>query len=277
MNQLQIGLFFDESSVDVAISDFGCWNFPCYNLAEYQQMVTQARGNLVKVSADLLPFFLQGVEASEQSLSQARADDVRPSQWRAVAHFNDHTWLELNRVATNGVGSGAECKVRSAPRSKVIGIYVENVGSIIVHGWLSTGDARYWAEFLPWRSCFFRPSFRDNVAVISEAYSRWENAVSCMQFSSAGDKVPSVPTVKVKGREYVVTSAIYSREYREGEAWAFVRLCDWAATSFTYDQSIKEMEAGRKERGDQRGTLAKIRGELCVLSEMVILADHSPL
>ena len=136
-----------------------------------------------------------------------------------MAHFNDHTWLELNRVATNGVGSGAECKVRSAPRSKVIGIYVENVGSIIVHGWLNTGDARYWAEFLPWRSCFFRPSFRDNVAVISEAYSRWENAVSCMQFSSAGDKVPSVPTVKVKGREYVVTSAVYSREYREGEAW----------------------------------------------------------
>ncbi|WP_143518614.1 hypothetical protein [Pseudomonas syringae] len=56
-----------------------------------------------------------------------------------------------------------------------------------------------------------------------------------------------------------------------------VRLGDWAGPSFTYDQNIKEMEAGRKERGDQRGTLAKIRGEICVLSEMVILADHSSL
>ena len=277
MNQLQMGLFFDESSVDIAISESGCWNFPCFNIAEYQQMVTKARAHLSSVPADLLPFFLQGVEASEQSLFQAAADDTRPSQWRAVAHFNDSTWLELNAVATRGVGMNAECKVRSAPRSKVIGIYVEEVGSIIVHGWLSTGDCRYWAEFLPWRSCFFRPSFRDDVSVIPEAYSRWENVVSCMHFSSAGDKVPSVLTVKVKGREYVVTSAVYSREYREGEAWAFVRLCDWAGASFTYDQNIKEMEAGRKERGDQRGTLAKIRGEICVLSEMVILADHSSL
>ena len=277
MNQLQIGLFFDESSVDVTISESGCWNSPCFNLADYTRIVAKARANLANISADLLPFFLQGVEASEQSLSQASSDDARPSLWRAVAHFNDHTWLELNRVATSGVGADAECKVRSAPRSKVIGIYVENVGSIIVHGWLSTGDSRYWAEFLPWRSCFFRPSFRDNVSVIPEAYCRWENSVSCMQFSSAGDKVPSVSTVKSKGREYVVTSAVYSREYREGEAWAFVRLSDWAGPTFTYDQSIKEMEAGRKVRGDQRGTLAKIRGELCVLSEMVILADHSLL
>lgn len=277
MNQLQMGLFFDESSVDIAVSESGSWNFPSFNLRDYQLLVTEARAHISSVPQELMPFFLLGVEASEQSLSQASTDDQRPSQWRAVAHFNDSMWLELNAVATSFEGSGAECKVRTAPRSKVIGVYVEGVGSIIVHGWLSTGDCRYWAEFLPWRSCFFRPSFRDGVSVIPEVYCRWENAVSCMQFSSAGDKVPSVPTVKVNGREYVVTSAVYSREYREGEAWAFVRLRDWAGPSFTYDQNIKEMEAGRKERGDQRGTLAKIRGEICVLSEMVILADHSSL
>ncbi|MFP3852413.1 hypothetical protein [Pseudomonas sp. W5-01] len=277
MNQLQMGLFFDESSVDIALSESGSWNCPCFNLAEYQNLVVQARANVSRVPLDLLPYFLLGVESSEQSISQGSTPEDRPSQWRAVAHFNDSTWLGLNAVATPGLGSGAECKVRTAPRSKVIGVYVEGVGSLIVHGWVSTGDCRYWAEFLPWRSCFFRPSFRDAVSVISEAYSSWENVVSCMQFSSAGDKVPSVPTVKVKGREYVVTSAVYSRKYREGEAWGFVRLCDWAGPSFTYDQNIKEMEAGRKERGDQRGTLAKIRGEICVLSEMVILADHSVL
>lgn len=277
MNQLQMGLFFDDSTADIALSESGCWNFPCFNLAEYQHLVTQARANISTVPQDLLSFFLLGVEASEESLSQAPIEEKRPSQWRAVAHFNDSTWLELNDVATRGVGAGAECKIRTAPRSKVIGVYVEGVGSIIVHGWLSTGDCRYWAEFLPWRSCFFLPSFRDGVSVIPEPYSRWENVVSCMQFSSAGDHVPSVPTVKVKGREHIVTSAVYSREYREGEAWAFVRFCDWPGASFTYDQNIKEMEAGRKERGDQRGTLAKVRGEICVLSEMVILADHSAL
>jgi hypothetical protein len=277
MNQLQMGLFFDESSVDMAGSESGSWSSPSFSFGEYQHLVLQARANVSRVPLGLLSFFLLGVEASEQSLSQGSITEDRPSQWRAVAHFNDSTWLELNAVATPGFLPGAECKVRTAPRSKVIGAYVESVGSLIVHGWLSTGDCRYWAEFLPWRSSFFRPSFRDAVSVISEPYSRWENVVSCMQFSSAGDQVPSVPTVKVKSREYVVTSAVYSRQYREGEAWAFVRLCDWAGPSFTYDQNIKEMEAGRKECGDQRGTLAKIRGEICVLSEMVVLADHSVL
>jgi hypothetical protein len=276
MNQLQMGLFFDESSADIAISESGSWNFPCFNLVEYQRLVVQARVNVSCVPPGLLPFFLLGIEASEQSISQGSPED-RPSQWRAVAHLNDSAWLGLNAVATPELCFGAECKVRIAPRSKVIGVYVEGVGSLIVHGWVSSGDCRYWAEFFPWRSCFFRPSFRDAVSVISEAYSSWENVVSGMQFSSAGDKVPSVPTVKVKGREYVVTSAVYSRKYREGEAWAFVRLCDWAGPSFTYDENIKEMEAGSKERGDQRGTLAKIRGEICVLSEMVVLADHSAL
>lgn len=277
MNQLQMGLFFDESSVEMAVSESASWTLPSFSFVEYQHLVLQSRANVSRVPPGLLSFFLLGVEASEQSLAQGSLAEDRPSQWRAVAHFNDSTWLELNAVANLGFISGAESKVRTAPRSKVIGVYVEGVGSLIVHGWLSTGDCRYWAEFLPWRSSFFRPSFRDAVPVISEAYTRWENVVSCMQFSSAGDKVPSVPTVKVKGREYVVTSAVYSRQYREGEAWAFVRLCDWAGPSFTYDQNIKEMEAGRKERGDQRGILAKVRGEICVLSELVILADSSPL
>lgn len=115
MNQLQMGLFFDESSVDIAISEPGSWNFPCFNLAEYQHLVVQARANVSRVPLDLLPYFLLGVESSEQSISQGSTPEDRPSQWRAVAHFNDSTWLGLNAVATPGLGSGAECKVRTAP------------------------------------------------------------------------------------------------------------------------------------------------------------------
>lgn len=79
MNQLQMGLFFDESSVDIAVSESGSWNFPCFNLIEYQRLVTEARANISFVPQELLPFFLLGVEASEQSLSQASTDDQRPS------------------------------------------------------------------------------------------------------------------------------------------------------------------------------------------------------
>jgi hypothetical protein len=277
MNHLQMGLFFDESTIEVALSDSVSWTIPQFGRSQYEDLITTARANLFTLTDDMRPFFQSGLEACIQSLAQPLQGLACSVHWRAVAHFDDQAWADLNSLSVSHVSHGVERKTRIAPRSKVIGFYAEHVGSIIVHGWLGAGAGRYWAEFLPWRSCFFLPSFRDNVTVIQLPSPLWENAVCCNHFATAGDNAPSVPTVKNGGREYVVTSGVFSREYREGEAWAFVRSCEWKGASFTYDQSIKEMDAGRLERGDRRGTLAKVRGELCVLSEMVILADNSAL
>lgn len=272
MTQTQMGLFFDESTVQIALCESSSWKAPKFNLTEYQELITSARANLYSIDKLLYPYFQLSLDATIQSLAQVTNDPGQSDLWRAVAQLDDRAWTDLNVLVSVSISAGIEYKVRASPRSKIIGVYVENVGSIIVNG---LNAVRYWSEFLPWRSCFFRASFRDDVLILSVPSARWEHSVCCNHFASAGERVPPVPTVRLCGREYVVTSAVYTREYREAEAWCFVRQCDWTASSQTYAQILKEMEAGRRERGDLRGTLAKVRGELCVLSEMVVLTDES--
>ena len=83
--------------------------------------------------------------------------------------------------------------------------------------------------------------------------------------------------MKVNGRQFVIMGASYSREFRDSHGWTFVRHCDWPMQTYSYAELCKLWDAGVLERGDCRGLMAKVQGELCVMAEMVMLYDDKVL
>ncbi|WP_060512848.1 hypothetical protein [Pseudomonas sp. NBRC 111124] len=282
MNPVQMGLSFDESVAETAFSASESWSSPEYTHDAYKMLLDTAFSRLDEVPAEVRPMFQQGIESCLQALLQEKrcgTDTVQAGSysWRSALPVSMDQWADLSFLADAGGSVGCRFKQRRAPRSQTLGIHVPGVGSVVIQAWLKSAEQRCWSEFVPWESSFFRTSFRDVVHLHKLDSHRWDNAVCPGAFAEAGDKVPSVPTVKVNGRQFVIMGASYSREFRDSHGWTFVRHCDWPKQTYTYSELCSLWDAGILERGDCRGLLAKVKGELCVMAEMVMLYDDKVL
>ncbi|UZM96801.1 hypothetical protein [Pseudomonas putida] len=282
MNLVQMGLSFDETVAEAAFGGSESWCSPEYTHDAYKAMLDTAAARLHDVPAEVRPLFEQSIESCLQALLQEKrcgTDTVQTGSfmWRSALPVSMDQWADLSFLADAGGVNGCRFKQRRAPRSQTLGIHVPGVGSIVVQAWLKSAEQRCWCEFVPWESSFFRTSHRDVVHLHKLDSHRWDGAVCPAAFAEAGDKVPTVPTVKVNGRQFVIMGASYSREFRDSHGWTFVRHCDWPMQTYSYAELCKLWDAGVLERGDCRGLMAKVQGELCVMAEMVMLYDDKVL
>lgn len=282
MNPVKMGLSFDESVAETAFSESESWSSPEYTHDAYKMLLDTAFSRLDEVPAEVRPMFQQGIESCLQTLLQEKrcgTDTIQAGSysWRSALPVSMDQWADLSFLADAGGSVGCRFKQRRAPHSQTLGIHVPGVGSVVIQAWLKSAEQRCWSEFVPWESSFFRTSFRDVVHLHKLDSHRWDNAVCPGAFAEAGDKVPSVPTVKVNGRQFVIMGASYSREFRDSHGWTFVRHCDWPKQTYTYSELCNLWDAGILERGDCCGLMAKVKGELCVMAEMVMLYDDKVL
>ena len=112
------------------------------------------------------------------------------------------------------------------------------------------------------------------VKVQDIAITNRRGAVSVQALAEASDGLASVRTFAHGGREYTITGVVYGRQM-EADAWAIVPHRFWSGQTYTRNELHAAYDAGDIERGNHRGHLVKVRGQVCVLEAMSLFHDAS--
>lgn len=154
------------------------------------------------------------------------------------------------------------------------GIHIKGVGSIVVQFFKDAGG--HSVRFCVERATHFLDSYRDDFERVYCDQLVWEGAYSAQTIAEAGNKIASVKTFNVGGREYVNKSISWKSGLCECDAYAICAASEWQGDTFTYQALIKAFDDGSMGRGDSRGLLVKVRGVLCVLEKYVQFYDDQP-
>jgi hypothetical protein len=178
---------------------------------------------------------------------------------------------------------GVEYKVRTRPSSwsnemdVTVAIHARGIGSVRI--------GRYWGKDGTWHSMgfthierdpLFLEGYRDGAAHAYCSEAVWAPAYSAQLIAEAHKKIPSVRTFKFGGREYVNTGARHCGDYSACSAWAITPVEDWTGDTFSYAELTQAWDRGAAERGDERGLLVRVRGQLCVLESYMTVYDDQP-
>jgi hypothetical protein len=191
-----------------------------------------------------------------------------------IAHCTKHDGCTVD---------GVEYKVRTCPswwsteHDVTVGMHVPGIGTVRI--------GRYWDKKGTWHSMRFKHIERDTLFLQSYqddapyqycSGAVWAPAYSAQLIGEAHKKIPNVRTFKFGGREYVNTGAAYCGDHSQCSAWAIMSAEEWSGDTFSYADMTQAWDRGASERGDMRGLLVRVRGQLCVLEKYMTVYDDQP-
>lgn len=158
--------------------------------------------------------------------------------------------------------AGIEYKTRRDRRMMTAAMYVPNIGTVIVRQWFEVDNVGL--DFIPYRDAFFHDSYRDGMPAIEAPYALWGSCYCADKLAYSHDDIASVPAFTIQGRLYLNTGGMGSGTYRECDGWLLCPKSDWTGPTYTYRTQCQAWDDGRKERGDKRGLVVRVQGQLCV-------------
>lgn len=281
----QFGFDFGDESLQVyAELPEGTWLSPGYTLAQLTAGFTMVDTLLVGMPGAISQMFFAGVTAAREVLAGqvehfGEGYDGEMRIWRStfdVAEEHLLAFVAYCEQHSDNSNDGIECKARSEDTmlggASTVGVYIEGAGSVVVRKW---SDDNIGINYFPYRAHFFLSSYRDGASRSFEPCSTWAGAYCAARFCESPNSPPTVPTFSVNGREYINSGSVTCGAYRCCQAWTFVPVSEWRGATFTYSALIQAFDKGTVERGDKRGTLVKIRGQLCVIDGFAMFFDDN--
>ncbi len=272
---------FDFMSIDSQSFDLehGAWLNPHWDAQEWVRAIDQATRRVPTVADQFRSLYQSAVDVAKVELAkviEAGADVYYRLPSIKLASEGEALEAFVNaceRLAKAPVG-GIEVKVREDVRIKTAAVYIENVGTIIAYQWPQVGGGN--VSYYPWKDSFFLPSYLDGMPIVKAPYSTWKGAYCADKLAMSGKGVASVPTFKLAGREYIQTGGMGVRGFEQARAWRICPISDWHGETHTYQSICKAYDDGIRERGDERGVVVKVRGQLCVLEAAMTVYDDQP-
>ncbi|MYM92492.1 hypothetical protein [Duganella vulcania] len=280
----QFGFDFSDAAPVLGAMPEGTWCDKAYTETEFAERFGRARSFLAQ---------LQGIEHAifQLTLGAALAEHADQMSRRKKidekdqgytlrsrrAQCGDELVLEFiayckNKAATNS--KGVECKVTDTADETSAGLYYEGIGSVVAHWYKRPGSSAVFFAFD--RDTHFLDGYRDAFEAIYCDQLVWEPAYCANAIAESGEKIASVRTFKVGAREYVNKGAHWCKDYAQCLAYSIVPAVQWQGDTFNYKSLIQAFDKGAKERGDCRGLLVRVRGQLCVLEKFVSVYDDKP-
>jgi hypothetical protein len=165
-----------------------------------------------------------------------------------------------------------ETKVREGRLGNLTAaLHIRDAGTLIAQQWLSDN---YSISFRPWRDTFFLESVRDAMPSVKAPRLLWHHAYCGDKLANAGQGIAHVPAFKFNGREYVNNSVVSSAACWSCEGWTFRALAGWNGPTYNYQSQCEAWNEGRLERGDRRGLIVRVRGQLCVFDAVTTFYDR---
>jgi hypothetical protein len=271
--------FGNDASERFSAQEPGTWLDPEFTTAQYTAIFAKAREVVQGIAGPARSLFWRGLEAAlaEQAemLKRCELDDEPYHLCRTRCDPSDDEFDAFVEHCQQMIGAalpGIAYKVRKVPRDGLTAaMYVRDLGTLIAWRW--SADNRS-IDFRPWRDSFFVDSYRDGMPAIKAPYSTWGGAYCADKLAYSNDGVASVPTFVLNGREYINDGGFGSGNYRECEGWTFCALVDWQGPTYNYRSQCHAWDDGSLERGDRRGLIVRVRGQLCVLDGAATIYDN---
>lgn len=266
----QLGLFAVDATPTVIEAPAGTWEHePGYTDAEYARLFEWAAATLATLPDTIgrrLLHHCLGCARVVQVDMQQRVRSVTSGSYRLwrttfTPSGEDAGAFIAACAAVPGVVQGIESKVREGDLCFSAGMHVPGAGSVVLRVW---EPDNYAVDFSFGRDPFFLDSFRDSVVDRYAPYASWGHCYAGQRIAEAREAAPSLPSFMVDGREYVTTGGHSQGARRVANAWTFRPAADWNGPTYTYATLRAAWDAGRLERGDERGLLVTIRGVPCV-------------
>lgn len=270
--------FGDAAARAFALDEPGTWLDPEYTVEQYRAMFAKGTDAVQRIAGPARPLFARGLALAgdelEKMVERCDEDDEPRHLWRVTCKPTDDefdAFVAHCRAMVGSVFDGIEYKVRDEDGCvATAAMYVRDVGTLIAWRWSETNRA---IDFQPWRDSFFLDSYRDRIHAIEAPYSTWGHAYCADKLANSNDGIASVPTFVVNGREYINDGGFSRGSYRECEGWSFTAFSDWQGATFSYRSQCRAWDNGSLERGDRRGLVVRVRGQLCVLDGAVKVYD----
>ncbi|MBX9849089.1 MAG: hypothetical protein K2X64_07315 [Rhodocyclaceae bacterium] len=283
-NGEQFGFDFGDAAPVLRAMPEGTWLEKLYSEQEYLDRFARAQAYAhtldgVLQSAFSLTVSVSVAEHERQMAWRKKSDDADPhySLWHGrvpvdrdmVRQFIAHCQKMVNKSK-----GGPEYKVIDTPHSIEAGVYFPGIGSVVAQLWKRMNS--FSLAFNLDRDHYFLESYRDHFESLYCDQLVWEPAYAAQTLAESNDKIVSVRTFKLGGREYVHKGASHGNGYSECDAYSIVPKSQWAGDTYTYRSMIDAFNNGTKERGDCRGLVVRVRGALCVLEKFVLVYDDQP-
>jgi len=277
----QFGFDFSDCAAAVyAELPAGGWDDPAMTTDQYRAFFARAVEAVQGVSGLVGSFLASGLRAAIKEhahMLECCSDRTEPyTLWRS--HFApEKTETDaFTAEVLSGTLAGFECKRRAEKRMTATGVYAPELGSLVVRTWPDpSGGTIIGADYHPWRDGLFLSSYRDGLRSVYAPQRVFAAACCANKIAEANDGVASVPTFTLKGREYVNDGGYSHRAYRDCEGWTFCPLADWKGPTYSYRSQVDSWNEGRTERGDRRGLIVSIRGQLAVLDGAICVYDDN--
>ncbi len=274
--------FGDDTAVAFTEHHAGTWNDRAFTTVQYHDLFAKADAALHRISGACRVMFESGINAAKAQhaamLAHNSYEDNEPYRlWRTNFELPQEvlTAFVADCFANAGKNTdGIERKTRRKMQTSTAAMFVPDIGTVIVYQWAS-GHAG--VDYRLWRDAFFLESYRDDLQTISAPYATWGGAYCADKIAYSDNGIASVPTFILNGREYVNDGGFSKGCYRECEGWTFRPLADWRGPTYSYRTQCQAWNEGRLERGDRRGLIVRVRGQLCVLDGAAIIYDDNAI
>lgn len=281
MNQGGFDFFGGNDEPDFKEDPAGTWNesAPRLTTEEHNARLEAAGVALTMLPPLLQAMYVHGIKRMRDDqacmLRRGPRDDAyglmaRGFQLEAATMGQ---FLALCRGSLSG--DGVEYKTRNEHRQMTAGIYVEGVGSLVLHIWRKADGDQHSVSYSLHRCTFFRRGYDDDRTEFEVPAGVWAKAYCADKLAYSGDGIASVPTFTYAGREWVNTGGLSSGTYRNCNAWSIRPQEDWNGPTYTYTELIRAMDEGRIERGEHRGHLIRVRGKVCVMDAPGLFFDEN--
>lgn len=241
----------------------GTWSETVYHTyEEYEHMLREAEQGICALPMLLRLVYAQGIEVFRDNLPVKRVAGpafCRPASVAVTAA----SFEEILALASVPV-AGIEVKQVKTGLGVKIGVHVAGVGSLLIRQEVLPVPSMS-AYFTLGRDRIFLASYMDTAMAYELPAQIFKAAMSAHLIGGVDGKPVNVRTFEYGGREYVTTQLVYRGAYCEGRAWRVASLADYHGQTYTHAGLLDAYNAGTIERGDHRGLVVMVRGQVCVL------------
>ena len=285
----QIGFDFGQECLPAVLVEDppGSWTTPEFTTGQYETLFERAGLAMPQIFAQARPLFesgLQRVRAVHAQLQDHRksrdadAGDRCYRLWRTDIEVDALTLQAFiqhcqSMIDGNWDSPETEYKQRQDVSHRTVAMYCTGVGSVIVRIWDADNIA---VDFVLGKDTFFLKSYRDEEHRMMASECVFEGQGASQPLSESGDKIAALMPFSFEGREYIKTRATYSARIHSCNAWTFCARSDWRGPTYSYRDLIQTWDDGRKQRGDCRGLMVRVRGQEVVLNGYVLFVDERP-
>lgn len=281
----QLGFDFADGFPIFRESPAGTWIEPKHTTAQYLAIFERCQHALPKARTmsnaahRLFEAGLRGAMASHAEMLELGQGDGLYALWRGrnqpqgddVTKFLQHC---RRMIAGQWDSPGLDYQHRDASHHSATSMHIHELGTLTVRVWDSHQTG---IDFKPWKTTTFLPSYLDGVQRVCASSAVFAGKVVCQKLAEPGDRVQSVTAFEHGGRSYIDTGEMFSEQRNACTAWRFCNVDDWCGPTYSYRSQVLAWDEGRKERGDMRGLVVRVRAQEVVLTAMTHVYDDSPL